>query len=274
MVLALRRRGLAVPVRLPLRDLRPLKRERFPWGLTLAVALLLPLLIALGVWQVRRLAWKQDLLARIEAVKTAPARPLGQVLEQAGASGQSAGFAKATVYCAGIATAPYVELQSIMDGQPGVRLISPCRTADGALLVDRGFVAEVSARPPVAPSGDVLSVTGVLRDADRPGPFTPAPRAGRFYGRDIPAMARALKVESPLPYMLVAETSTNPGWRALRPAPLPGDIPNNHLGYALTWFGLAAALAATYAGMLLSRRRRRTATTPPSLPYPPSPRPR
>jgi surfeit locus 1 family protein len=63
-------------------------------------------------------------------------------------------------------------------------------------------------------------------------------------------MARALHVSRPAPLMLMAETSTNPEWKALIPQPLPAEISNRHLEYALTWFGLAGALMAVYAAML------------------------
>ena len=53
--------------------------------------------------------------------------------------------------------------------------------------------------------------------------------------------------------ILMAETSTNPDWKALDPQPLPAEIPNRHLEYALTWFGLAAALACVYAATLWKR---------------------
>ena len=59
----------------------------------------------------------------------------------------------------------------------------------------------------------------------------------------------------PAPVFLMAETSTNPGWQALVPAPLPAEITNRHLEYALTWFGLAAALAGVYAALLFKRLR-------------------
>jgi surfeit locus 1 family protein len=74
-----------------------------------------------------------------------------------------------------------------------------------------------------------------------------------WYSRDVPAMARALGVAAPAPVMLMAETSTNPEWKALVPAPLPAEIPNRHLEYALTWFGLAGALLAVYAAVLWRR---------------------
>jgi surfeit locus 1 family protein len=67
-------------------------------------------------------------------------------------------------------------------------------------------------------------------------------------------MAKALNAAEPAPLFLMAETSTNPGWKALDPAPLPLHIPNRHLEYALTWYGLAAVLLGVYAAMLFRRR--------------------
>jgi surfeit locus 1 family protein len=73
----------------------------------------------------------------------------------------------------------------------------------------------------------------------------------RFYARDNASMARVLGVEGPVaPWTLFALTSSNPEWQALQPSAPPPAFSNNHLGYALTWFGLALALAATYIALL------------------------
>lgn len=234
--------------------------RRFPVGLTLAVAIAMTILVGLGVWQLQRLAWKRDLLARVSALQAAAPRPAGPVLEKL-ARGEDVGFTRVTVTCPGIATAPYLELYGLREGQAGSRLISACRLADGpyrALLIDRGFVADIiSARPPVAASEAPLDVTGVLRTPDKASLVTPPNQvaANRWFSRDVAAMAAALKAEAPAPVFLMAETPTNPEWKALVPAPLPADIPNRHLEYALTWFGLAAALAGVYAALLFKRLR-------------------
>jgi surfeit locus 1 family protein len=125
------------------------------------------------------------------------------------------------------------------------------------VLVDRGFVADsVSARPPVdAASAAPVSLVGVLRVPERGNFVTPKNLPGRWYTRDAAAMARQLQAPSPAPLFLMAETPTNPEWKALVPAPLPVDIPNNHFDYALTWFGLAAALACVYVADLFRRRK-------------------
>jgi surfeit locus 1 family protein len=85
--------------------------------------------------------------------------------------------------------------------------------------------------------------------------FSPPNTPQRWYVRDVSAMAAALKAPSPAPLTLMAETSTNPQWKALTPAPIPADIANRHLEYAITWYGLAAALLGVYAALLLKRRK-------------------
>ena len=230
--------------------------RRFPAGLTVAVAVAFALLAGLGVWQLQRLAWKQGLLAQIAALQDASAQPLDAVLDRLG-EGQDVSYTRVKVDCPGLAAAPYLELYSLRDGAAGVRLISACAAGGRSVLVDRGFVADtISARPPVR-LGDrtPLTVIGVLRPPDRPTFVTPPNQSAtnRWYSRDVPAMAGALHAPAPAPLTLMAETSTNPEWKALVPVPLPPEIPNRHLEYALTWFGLAGALLAVYAAMLWRR---------------------
>lgn len=229
--------------------------------LTAAVLTCLPILLGLGVWQVKRLAWKTDLLARVEAARTAPPRQLASALSQV-RGGRDVDFVRVETVCLGLSRAPWVELHALREGQGGVRLISACRTPHGTtILVDRGFVADIiSARPPADASDHTpVRITGVLRKADPASPFVQArPATGSLWlARDARAMAAALGVGVVPPVFLVAETSSNPEWLALRAEPLPGRITNNHLGYALTWFGLAAALLGVYGAMLAGRRRRR-----------------
>jgi surfeit locus 1 family protein len=234
--------------------------NRFPIGLTLATAVAMAILLWLGVWQLQRLAWKEGLLAQIAALQNAPAVPLAPVLERS-AAGADAGFTRVVVDCPGLGQAPFLELFSVREAGAGVRLISACKVAAGpyaSVLVDRGFVSDqVSARPAVdAASTAPMRLIGVLRAPDRATFVTPKNElaANRWYSRDVPAMAKALGVRAPAPLILMAETSTNPAWKALDPQPLPAEISNRHLEYALTWFGLAAALACVYAATLWKRR--------------------
>lgn len=230
----------------------------FPVGLTIATAIALAILLALGTWQLQRLRWKEDLLAKIAALQAAPAKPAGPVLHGVD-QGADADFTRVKVICPGLAKAPFVELYSVREGDAGSRLISACRLdGERSILVDRGFVLDtVSARPPVD-AADVtpIEIVGVLRKPEAGNSFTPPNTPQRWYTRDVAAMAAALKAPRPAPLFLMAETATNPEWKALVPAPIPAVISNRHLEYALTWYGLAAALLGVYAAMLFKRRKK------------------
>lgn len=231
--------------------------KRFPWMLTVLTTAAIALLIGLGVWQVQRLRWKEGLIAKAEAASTRPPEPLDAVL-----AGGDVEFRKAMMVCPGLATAPYVELQSIHDGQPGVRLISACRPAgrQDVLLVDRGFVADgQGGRPRVLASTLPLVLVGELRVTPPPPALAPPPANGRFYARDTAAMATALGVTGQVrPETVFALTAINPEVPAVVPSAPPAAFSNNHFGYALTWFGLAIALVGFYVAIL----RRRTEKDP------------
>jgi surfeit locus 1 family protein len=100
-------------------------------------------------------------------------------------------------------------------------------------------------------------IVGELRTPPNPSPMAPPPANGRFYTRDGAAMARALGVEGPLrPEVVFAVSTANPETPTLRPSAPPPAFSNNHLGYALTWFGLAIALVGFYAALLRRRLKK------------------
>ena len=245
-------------------------------AVTVLVVLVLAVLLSLGAWQLRRKVWKEALLGRIAALQTAPAEPLSVVLNRVGpgtardpaASATPLDFTRVQVLCDGLAGRS-VHLYGVRASGPGWRQVAACTLPAGlpyaTLLVDLGFEATATANAP-APQHVVLpaagaSVIGVLRTPDAPAwtdRFTGPANAGgsdQWFRRDIPGMARALGGGAPAPFMLELE-SPAPG-RGLIPSPLPTDIPNSHLGYALTWFGLAAALVGVYAAAALRLMRRR-----------------
>lgn len=232
----------------------------FPVGLTIATLIAFAILIGLGVWQLQRLKWKEALLADIARAEAAPAVPIEPVLD-ALANGHNEDFRRVRVSCRGLARAPAVELYSLRGGEIGSRLISSCFVVSSlyrSILVDRGFIPDtVTARPLPDPADtDPVEVVGVLRTPERGNFTTPQATPTRWYLHDAKAMGKALHADQPVaPLFLMAETSTNPDFKALEPAPFPVDIPNRHLEYALTWFGLAGALAGVYGAAVFKRMR-------------------
>lgn len=191
-------------------------------------------LIALGVWQVQRLAWKQELLAGIEARIAAdpvalPAAPdaIADRYLPVGVTGRFDG-------------APLRVLVSQKQVGAGWRLVQAFELEDGRrILVDRGVIPADSA---TMPGGGQAEIVGNLLWPDEVDGFTPAPDvAGNiWYARDLPAMAEVLAAE---PVLVVARLPTGSG---IVPLPVGTEgIPNDHLEYAITWF----LLSIVWAGM-------------------------
>jgi surfeit locus 1 family protein len=239
--------------------------KRFPIGLTAATVLALAILLGLGVWQLRRLTWKEALLARIAALEGAPALSVGPVLARA-ARGEDVSYVRVNAACAPLGGPAVMAFRyALRDGQVGWRLLTPCRLTHapyGAILLDRGLVMRFTGLMAPAPVRfpDPVAVVGVLRAPGRPSWVSP-PAAKRSDGVNViqslddVAVARLLSglgAGAPAPYVLAVE-SERPAPPGIAPAALPQDIPNNHLVYALTWFGLAGVLAWIYGAMLLAR---------------------
>ena len=218
-----------------------------------AVVVGVVILVGLGVWQVQRLAWKTRLLERIAALRTAPPEPLGVVLNRLG-DHVDVDFTHVVFTCPTLESARTVRLYAVSDEGAGDRIITACPLPPGgpyrSILVDRGFLPEggaVTSGPPQ--DGPVI---GVLLRSARTG--MPRAASGEFFSRDVEAMAADLGASAPAPVFFMLE-SPGPKAQGPRPAPTPTNIPNNHLGYAVTWFGLAAALIAVYIASLRARRR-------------------
>ncbi len=230
--------------------------KRFPWGLTLLVIPAVAVLIALGVWQMQRLAWKNALIADAEVAATLPRAPLYEIF----GDGTGLEFRRVSVACDGLASTPFVEMRSIVEGEGGVRLYSLCRTRGFAFpfLIDRGFVADgVTERPAVVASDVPLTIAGELREIPKASWLTPRSDTKTFYAPDPMKMPTALGATGPAaPLMIFATSSTNPEIGALRPSAPPAAYSNNHLGYAFTWLGLAFALVGVYVAMLRRRQKK------------------
>jgi surfeit locus 1 family protein len=212
------------------------------------------ILVGLGVWQVERLHEKTDLLERIAALQTAPPEPLGVVLNRLGDK-VSVDYTHVVFTCPTLETSKFVRLYAVSDDGPGDRIITACPLPVGgpfrSILVDRGFL---NAGESPGARGPLVSdpVVGVLIKGSKTG--MPRAASGEFFSRDIPAIAADLGAEGPAPVFFMLE-SPEPKAGGPRPAPVPTNISNSHLGYAITWFGMAIALIAVYVASLRARRR-------------------
>ena len=230
--------------------------------LAVATAVSLAILLGLGTWQMNRLAWKQDLLARIAALAEAPAEPLSVVLHRID-DGRDVEFSRVQVECAETSARP-VQLYALHEGAPGWRPVTACRLSSGpnaSILVDLGFAP---GEPGAAPADTTASlpvgqpVIGVLRKPTEESwlealaPRPPSADGRQWFRRDITGMAAVLGAPNPAPMMLMLESPAAPGLVA---SPLPTGLSNRHLEYALTWYGLALALAAVYIAKLLRDRK-------------------
>ncbi len=204
-------------------------------------------LCSLGVWQVQRMQWKAGILAEITARIAAAPVALPGVPDPVGDR-----------YLPVFVEGQFIDrdidvLSSTRDGGPGVRVIAGFQTVDGRLImVDRGYLPEDQR---MAPRGTAaVRVVGNLQwpvDGDQ---YTPPPdaRTGLWFSRDVGLMAAKLGAEATL---IVAREPTGDG---IQPMPVDtSGIPNDHWGYAITWFSLAAVWAGM-TGYLLWRIRQRT----------------
>ena len=223
----------------------PSRKGGFPVGLTAATAIALAILCGLGAWQVQRLHWKQGVLARIDKLKSAPALPLVQVLT-AQAKPEDLAWTRVSVDCGDVASPPLPLVYGVRDGDVVWRAQAPCAILAGPydmVLVDRGLVPSLTGQvaPPARAFDAPRRVVGVLTPIKQLGGDR-AQVLARFPGR------------KPAPLVLMAESET-PAPAGITPAPLPAEISNRHLEYALTWFGLAVTLLFIYAAMLWRRVR-------------------
>ena len=214
-------------------------------ALLLGVAFFFVLFSALGVWQVQRRAWKLELIERVEG--RAHATPVTTF-----ASDQEYQHVQLTGTFEPDRSA-LVQANTVLG--PGHWVIAPLRLADGGfVLINRGFVP-LEAKPALAPSG-TQTVTGLLRLSEPGGSMLRKnqPAAGRWFSRDVPALAAAMDLPSALPYFVDQDKhGPDEAW------PVGGltviHFPNNHLQYLLTWFGLA--LMCAVAGVVVWRHDNR-----------------
>lgn len=230
--------------------------------LVVALAALLTLL-ALGTWQVQRLQWKEDLLATIRERIEEPPRSLADTQAQLASTGD-------VDYWPVMVEGEFRHegerhFFATHKGQSGYFVYTPLDIGGGTFVfVNRGFVPFDRKDAATRPQGQVggrVSVVGLARNilAEKPSRVLPdnEPDKNIFYWKDLAAMAATSGVgasDDYLPLFIDANDAPNPGGLPVGGVTIV-DLPNNHLQYAVTWYGLAAALCGV-VGVWLWRQRR------------------
>jgi surfeit locus 1 family protein len=236
--------------------------KRF-WLFAFFVAVALCVLVVLGTWQLERKAWKDALIAELEAKLAAPptdlpARERWPRLTAATDEFRRVAFPaaflpgeEALVYSSGSSLRPDVS-------GPGYFVFAPARLTGGSIVVvNRGFVPEGrqdagTHRPPAG----VVDIVGVMRWPEQRGTFTPAdePAKGLWFARDPAAMAAAKNWGTIAPFY-VDQEGPQPAGGLPKAGPLKASLPNNHLQYAVTWYGLALVIFLAAIAFWRARRR-------------------
>jgi surfeit locus 1 family protein len=239
------------------------KRKSSILDATLMTLAGLVILIGLGVWQLDRKVWKEDLITTLNtrlgrAPEDLPPRASWAQLREDKEEFRRVVFPaefldgeEALVYTAGSPLRPDVK-------GPGYWVFAPARLAGGSIiLVNRGFVPadrkDPGTRTEGAPHG-IVDIVGVLRWPETRNSFTPAddPKNNVWFLRDSNSIAKFKTWLTAAPFYIDQEGPVPPG--ALpKPGKLEVRLPDNHLQYAITWFGLALALAGVFIVWLARR---------------------
>lgn len=235
------------------------ERRRRPWLLAVfatAMAAAFAGFLALGIWQLQRMAWKHDLVARVEArIHAEPVAPPGRG-QWATLSEASDGYRRVRL-SGHFLPALEARSQAVTALGAGAWTLVPLRTDEGDyVLVNRGFVPTGHEAPP-APEGRAR-VDGLLRISEPGGGFLRRndPAQGRWYSRDVDAImrSRGLPADAVAPFFVdAARDPATDAWP--RGGMTVVRFRDHHLSYALTWFGMA--LLTIFAGLCLFASERR-----------------
>ena len=213
----------------------------------------LAILAGLGIWQLQRKGEKEALIGRIVARSqadppgTPPARDAWNAerdeFKRVTVTGTLLNDQETLVHGLAAGAVPGNALQ-------GYYVLTPLKRDDGGfVLINRGFIPtelKDPARREAAQIAGPTTVTGMLRGPEVRTMFVPAPEParGEWFHRDIDGIAAAHGI-TVMPYLIEADATANPGgWP--KGGQLRIDLPNNHLQYAFTWFGIAACLVGVF----------------------------
>lgn len=233
----------------------PIRKLLFP---AVAAAVSLVILLNLGFWQLDRLAYKENLIQQVEdAITNAPVP--GPSIENGNTVSKADDYRHVQVtgeFLDGVVYY-YIALSDPAGpiGGPGLMAYQPFKTTDGwTVFVNRGFLPQSleddqKAQVTVPPEGQ-MTISGLLRLSERPNWATPDAdlNARIWFARDTDAMGEFLKLDPQTlaPYSIDLDAEFTPASGLPQAGETIVRFKNDHLGYALTWFGLAATLIGVF----------------------------
>ena len=245
------------------------------WGFWAFIVLMLGLMAlftGLGIWQVQRLAEKEQLIATVQARLDLTPVPLPPAAEWSGFDADVYNYRPLTVTGRYVPEASVLVFTSLSEARgklagPGYLVMTPLALqTGGTLLVNRGFVPQQSG-PAFAGGGPVeqgpVTLTGIGRLTEEVGSFTPGPDTAKRieWVRNVDRLA-AMSDANLAPFApITLDLPAGPAGALPQGGETVVEFPNNHLGYAMTWFGFA-----TITPVLLffwARRQRRIVTRTP-----------
>jgi surfeit locus 1 family protein len=244
------------------------RRQRSWIGLLVPALVAFVVLIGLGTWQLQRKAWKEGLIATLNAQLAAPPAALPPRAAWPSLDQQKNEYRRVTltvkfdntkealVFAAPSAFRPDVS-------SPGSWIFTPARLADGGIvMVNRGFVPESRQDPKTRPEGEIagpLQIVGAMRWPDARHWFTPSdePAHNLWFSRDPQSIAAAKGLGPVAPFYVEQESPAPPGGLP-QPGKLVVELPDNHLQYALTWYGLAIVLVVSFGTWAFGSARQKS----------------
>ncbi|OCX65970.1 Surfeit locus 1 family protein [Thioclava sp. SK-1] len=232
------------------------------WPLTIIVTLVALIGVAgfasLGIWQVKRLAWKTDLIARVDARVDAPVVAAPGLQDWPGITRDNSEYRHVTL-SGEFLNDQEVQIYVPSEYGPSYWIMTPLKRDDGTIvMVNRGVVPEEFKDPATrtAPSG-LQTVNGLLRlSEDQAWLFSQdnRPEEQTWYRRDITSITQTLGFTQAAPYFVDQELVDPQSWP--RGGKTVVSFRNSHLSYALTWFALALLVVLGWALFLRHERNR------------------
>jgi len=241
---------------------RPYWRRLLVPGLLTMIGL--AILIGLGTWQLQRKQWKEDLIATLNHQMAAEPKRLPDASSRAAMTRDNSEFQRVSLSVEFIPDAKPVYLYTGVSAlrrdlkQPGYFVFAPARLPDGqTVVINRGYVP-MDRRGDAPPAG-ATDIVGYLRWPESPGWFAQerVAKDDVWFVRDPHAMAAA-RGWGPVGAFYIDQQSPTPPGGFPKPGPLTVTLRNDHLGYAITWFGLAASLLAVFGAWAIRERYHRT----------------